>query len=531
MLKNKFGVFLSIVIFIFFVAILLYFIKLQNEKKPYYIELELNNIKEERVRIKNLPIQILSTNNETFPTLLLKLYKIKDDEKFKLLILNLNDYNLNWEQTYELRKLLKILKKKREIICYADKYSQSAYYLATACSKIYSANGSIVEIPGFYSEILFYKELLDSLNIDIYAVQFEEYKGTLEPLTQREPTKYYIEQREKILNTQYNELLNALKERGISHAESLINIGYFYIKDAIKNKLVDDIKYLDEIKKEIKYKKGNLGKLKENGNKKIVVISAEGTIIDRDLFDPVNRTTTIGKGFAEIIEKIRKDKSVVGVIIRINSPGGSSLISDIISREIKLLSKEKEVVVSMGRVCASGCYYISAYADKIFSEPLTITGSIGVIFAKFSLEDFYRKELYINPYIIKKGKHADIFSLRKLSKEEKEGMKNLVYNIYEDFLNVVSDGRKMNIDSVKKIAKGKIYLGLEAKEIGLVDSIGGFLEALNYLKNKYKDARIEFIEREMELSLDLFGVSTIFKDESFFFIEPSFLFQREIVKP
>jgi len=519
----------KLLIFIIIVVLIISFIKnFINSRKPYYIELELSSINEDFINLKDFPISPFLEQEETFPKLILKLYKIKDDSKFKLLILNLTNYNFNWEQTYELRKIINEIKKKREVICYSNSYNQKSYYLASACSKIYMANGSILEIPGIYTEILFYKELFDSLKIDIFPIQFEEYKSALEVLTRKEPSSFYKEQIEKVLNFHYNELKNVLIERGIKNPDSLINIGFFYSDDAKKLSLIDDIKYPDEFSEYKKnLRKGSLPEIKEFSNKKIAIIGAEGTITNEDYYNPFDKSRTIGKNFAKLLEKIRKDKSIKAVLIRLNSPGGSSLMSDIISREIKLLSKEKEVVISMGRVCASGCYYISAYSNKIFSEPFTITGSIGVIFAKVSTDEFYRKKLFINPYILKKGEHSDVFSSRKLSEIEKEGMRNLVYKIYEDFIKVVSEGRRMSIDSIRKLAKGKIYLGEEAYKFGIVDTIGGFLDALNYLKKKYKDVSFEFYNRELNIDLNLFSLGLI---DKFLFLEPLFLF-GDFVKP
>ncbi|MEO0144893.1 MAG: signal peptide peptidase SppA [candidate division WOR-3 bacterium] len=522
----------KLLIILIILAIPIYIIRnLVESKKPYYIELKLKDIREEPVylNLNGIPIS-MTEETETFPTLLYKLYKIKDDKNFKLLILDLTNYNFNWEQTYELRRLIKILKEKRNVICYADGYSQKAYYLATACSKIYMPNGNVIEIPGFYSEILFYKELLDSLKIKIFPIQFEEYKSALEPLINKEPSRYYKEQIEKILQFHYDELRNALIERKIENPDSLINnIAFFYTSDALKYKLIDSIKYYDEFEKLKKnLKRGELPKINNFSRKKIAILSLEGPIVISDQYNPFDKTTTIGKNAISVLQKIRKDKNVVAVLIRVNSPGGSSSISDLIAREIRLLSKDKEVVISMGRVAASGGYYISAYANKIFAEPLTITGSIGVIFAKASIDNFYKQKLFINPYIIKKGEHADIFSSRELTKEEEEGLKKFVYKVYEDFINVVSEGRKINKDSVKNIAKGKVYLGIEAKNIGLVDTIGGFLDALNYLKNKYKDADIEVYTRSFELNLNILGLNVY---DKFLFYEPLFLFNKEFIKP
>ncbi len=509
----------KLIIVIFILIIFVFFIKgIINSRKPYYIELELSNIKEEFIQLKDMPISPLD-QDEVFFTLLYKLYKIKDDEKLKLIILNLSHYNFNFEQTYELRKLIKALKQKRQVLCYADGYNQKSYYLATACSKIYMPNGSLIQIPGFYSEILFYRELIDTLKIKVYSIQFEEYKSALEPLTNKEPSKFYKEQIENIINFHYNELKNALIERGIKNPDSLINnIGYFYTTDALKYNLIDGVKYTDEFKEFKKnLRKGKLGDISSFSVKKVAIVLLEGAILDRDYYNPFDKTTTIGRNVVNLLEDIRSDKNVVAVLVRINSPGGYSLISDLIAREIKKLGKEKEVVVSMGRVAASGGYYISAYANRIFAEPFTITGSIGVIFAKVATDEFYRKKLFINPYIIKKGEHADIFASRELTKEEEEGMRNLASKIYEDFINVVSEGRKISKDSVRAIAKGRVYLGNQAKNIGLVDSVGGLLDALNYLKSKYKDAGIEIYKRRFELSLDLFRLGI---KQGFLFYEP-----------
>ncbi len=528
-MKRIFKLLIKLLVFIFFIFVLFIFIRsFVNSRKPYYIELELSSINEDFIRLKSIPFFSFSEQEEIFPTLILKLHKIKDDNRFKLLILNLTNYDFNWEQTYELKKIIKEIKKKRQVICYSNSYNQKSYYLATACSKIYMANGSILEIPGIYTEILFYKEFLDSLKIDIFPIQFEEYKSALEVLTRKEPSSFYKEQIEKILNFHYNELKNSLIERGIKNPDSLINVGFFYSDDAKKLNLIDDTKYIDEILEYKKHlRKGSLPEIKEFSNNKIAIIGVEGTITNEDYYNPFDKTRTIGENFVKLLDKIRKDKSIKAVLIRLNSPGGSSLMSDKISREIKLLSKEKEVVISMGRVCASGCYYISAYSNKIFSEPFTITGSIGVIFAKISTDEFYRKKLFINPYILKKGEHSDLFSSRKLNEIEKEGMKNLVYKVYEDFIKVVSEGRRMSVDSVKKLAKGKIYLGEEAYKFGIVDTIGGFLDALHYLKQKYKNASFEFYTREVDIDLNLFGLGLI---DKFFFFEPLFLF-GDFVKP
>jgi len=267
----------KLLIFIFVIVIFAIFIKnFINSKKPYYIELELSSINEDFINLKKFPIFPFFEQNETFSTLILKLYKIKDDEKFKLLILNLTNYNFNWEQTYELRKIIKEIKKKREVICYSDSYNQKSYYLASACSKIYMANGSIVQIPGIYTEILFYRELFDSLKIDIFPIQFEEYKTALEILTRKEPSPFYKEQIEKVLNFHYDELKKALIERKIKNPDSLINIGFFYSDDAKKLNLIDDIKYLDELSEYKKHlRKGSLPEIKEFSNNKIAVIGVE----------------------------------------------------------------------------------------------------------------------------------------------------------------------------------------------------------------------------------------------------------------
>jgi protease-4 len=517
MKKTSFIIFLLILLLLVFLTYAFY-----QSNKPYYLEIPISSMLEDEPKIR---LGFLFEKTISFPKFMYELSSIKDDKKLKGIIFDLTDYQLNWEQTEELRKLIKSLK---NTICYADSYKEKAYYLATACKRIYMPYGNIIEIPGIYSQVLYFKQLLDSLKIKFYSINFEEYKTALEPFTNKEPSKYELEQINRILDNHYNELKNALKERGIENSDSIINkIAYIYTDDAIKLKLIDGIKYLDEIENDFKtYKKRNLTFKKKLSNKKIVVIGAEGEIF-QDKYDPITKELGIGKDFARALREIRNDKNVVAVLIRANSPGGSSFVSDLIAREIRKLSKEKFVVISMGRVCASGCYYMSAYANKIFAEKLTITGSIGVIFAKISTEKFYKEKLFINPYIFKRGEHADIFSSRELTNEEYIGMKDLVRKIYDDFLKVVSNGRKIKMEKVREIAKGRVYTSLDGKEIGLIDTIGGFLEALDYLKNKYKNASVVFYNRNYNLNIGILNQVSI--NDNILFLEPILL--KEIFKP
>jgi protease-4 len=459
-------------------------------KTKHYMKIDVKNYKEDKVPYiitKNF-YEFISDLNE----------KVKD-ASIKGFILNLTDLNLNLAQIEELRELIE--QSKKEFICYADYYDYKSYYLATSCSKILINRNGIITFSGFYMKGTYYKELFDSLGIVPQFEQYEEYKSAIEPYVRNSASEYDREQRERILKIAYEKIKkDILSSRKIENLDSLFNYGIFINSDLAKKlKLVDDIVYENEFLKNYKISKEKSYISYEWENQfrpKIALVFLEGPILDQDIYNVFNKSTTIGLNAVKLFEKIRNDKSIKAVVIRLSSPGGYAFTSDLIANEIRKLSKDKLVVVSMGMVSASGGYYITAYANKIFADNLTITGSIGILGGILALDPFYKKKFHLNFDVFKIFEHSDVFSGRPLDSLELNSLKEELKYGYDRFLSVVSEGRKISIDSLRKIAKGRVWIGKDAKEIGIIDTIGGILSAINYVKSKFKDAEIVIYTRK-----------------------------------
>ncbi|MDT7880105.1 MAG: S49 family peptidase [Candidatus Hydrothermia bacterium] len=473
-------------------------------KRKFYNKIDVKSYKEDKV-------PFLSKNFYEFISDLEE--KIKNPS-IKGFILNLSNLDLNLAQIEELRNLIK--QSKKEFICYADDYDYKSYYLATACSKIFINKNGIITFSGLYMKRRYYKELFDSLGIVPQFEHYEEYKSAIEPYVRNSASEYDREQRERILKITYEKIKeDILSSRKIENLDSLFNYGIFINSDLAKKlKLVDDAVYENEFLKNYKISKEKKYISYEWENQfrpKIALVFLEGPIIDQDIYNVFDKSTTIGKNAVRLFEKIRNDKSIKAVIIRVNSPGGSAFTSDLITNEIKKLSKEKLVIVSMGRVAASGGYYISAYANKIFADNLTITGSIGILGGFLALDPFYKKKLYLNSDVFKIFEHSDVFSGRVLDSLELNSLREELKYGYDRFLSVVSEGRKISIDSVRKIAKGRVWIGKDAKEIGIIDTIGGILSAVNYAKSKYKNAEIVIYTRKFNFDYNFLPFSILFR--------------------
>ncbi|MEO0145195.1 MAG: signal peptide peptidase SppA [candidate division WOR-3 bacterium] len=491
-----------------------------NLRRKYYSKVDIYEYKEDKV--SGMPgfgfvkIDDIPKNFYEFISELKEKLKNKD---IKGIVFNLSKANLNLSQVEEIRNLLK--NSNKETICYADEYNYKTYYLASACKKIIiNPNGSISFI-GFYMKNTYYKELFDSLGIVAQFEHFEEYKSAIEPFTRNNASEYDREQRERILKVRYEKMKkDILSSRKIENFDSIFNYGVFINSETAKKlNLIDDISYENELFEKYKTSKPKNYTSYEWENQfkeKIALVFLEGPLIDKDLYNVFDKTTTIGNNVVKLLEKLNKDKSIKAVILRVNSPGGSAFTSDLIANEIKKLSKNKLVIVSMANVSASGGYYISAYANKIFANEMTITGSIGILGGHLATDGFFKKKFHINYDVFKIFEHSDAFSGRTLDSVELLILKDELKYGYEKFLSVVSEGRKIDKDSLRKIAKGRIWIGKDAKDIGLVDTIGGILDAINYAKSKFKRAEVVIYARKFDYDFNFLPIGIIlrmFKDK------------------
>jgi protease IV len=404
-----------------------------------------------------------------------------------------------WATTGEIRNaLLKFKESGKFIISYSDYVlTQQCYYLSSAADKIYINPGSIVEFKGLSSEIMFYKKALDKLGVEVQITRHGKFKGAVEPYILDKLSDENKEQITDLVNAIWENVIQAISEsRGIA-AEKLNqladNLSGNLATTALESKLVDGtiyrnvlidtLKALSGIKKDkdlnlvsmTKYSKVADPNKNISAKNRIAVIYASGDIVT----GKGNEDNIGGNRYAEIIRKERLDTTVKAIVLRVNSPGGGAMAADIIWAEMDLAAKVKPVIISMGNYAASGGYYISAPANRIYANPTTISGSIGVFGLLPNAANLLEKKLGLTTEIVKTNKNSDFPSVyRQMNAYEKEVMQSSVEKAYSDFVSRVASGRKMSFESVDSIAQGRVWSGTRANRIGLVDEIGGLNDAL-----------------------------------------------------
>ena len=420
------------------------------------------------------------------------------DDNIKGIYLKVNGNPGGFASTEELRNaLLRFRKSGKFVYAYGEVMGQGAYYLASAADKVYLNPKGGLDFTGFSTQIPFLKGTLEKLEIKPEIFYCGKFKSATEPLRETQMTEANRVQTTQFLGELYGHFLQGVgKARNIDTAALHGYANENKIEepaDALKYKLVDGLKYDDEMMAELKSKTATkqdekinfvtLGKYNSgvdlpsgSGEGRIALIYAEGDIIDGES----EKQNTIGsETYIEEIRKVREDKNVKAIVFRVNSGGGSALASEVIWRELSLAKKAKPVVVSMGDYAASGGYYISCMADSIFAEPNTLTGSIGVFGVMFNMQDFFKNKLGVTFDGVKTAQYADLGSVgRPLTEGEKRFIQNGVDSTYASFKSRVVAGRKLAPAIVDSIAQGRVWSGIEAKELGLVDRIGGVKEAL-----------------------------------------------------
>lgn len=480
---------------------------IENES---YIEIDL--AREFREKTKNLP-EILKNEDVNFYSLLKTFDSIEKDEKIKGVILKLDNLALNRGQIEELSKKIASLKSNNKIIySYMTSVDNRNYSLATKSNEIFmppvmSAN---VNITGYYTEMMYYKNLADKLGIKVNVIHVGDYKSYGEQYVKDKMSPEYKENMERLLNKVYDNFVDNISEdRRLN--KNLINerilAGDLMVSEPYQLKklgMVDELMYYEQIKefvgkkkvisldKYLQYVYDNKKSTKKN-NDKIAIIYAEGTILmgeePRNLSDQLTPNTIIAE-----LDKALKNKNIKGIVLRVNSPGGSALASAVINNKIKEVNKVKPVYVSIGGIAASGGYYISADAKKIFADKESLTGSIGVVSLIPNVKELVEK-IDINIEELKKGEYADIYSLtNEVTKDKLDKIYASNLKVYDEFLNVVSEGRDLNREYVHSIAQGKVWLGEEALELKLVDKIGGIEDTISNLAKDLNLTHYDVIE-------------------------------------
>lgn len=420
----------------------------------------------------------------------------KKDSSIKGIYIKSDDNENGFAASEELRAALSDFKKSGKfVIAFGDVISQKAYYVASVADKIYCSPQGSVDWRGLGTDLYFLKGSLEKLEIEPQIFYAGKFKSATEPLRAYEMTEPNRLQTSVYLNDLYSGILlsaaaKSKLDTGTLHA--LANTGAIQTAaDAARYKLIDGTRYDDEVKTEIirhigidsadKINFVSLGKyakavdFSKNGESKIAIIYAEGNIVDGK-----GQDGDIGSdNFRNIIRKARLDKNIKAIVFRVNSPGGSSLASEEIWREITLAKKAKPVVVSFGDVAASGGYYISCNADSIFAQPNTITGSIGVFGIIPNMKKFFNNKLGITFDGVKTGPFADFPNVsRPLNPAERLLIQNVIDSIYLTFKTRVADGRKLSLTVVDSIAQGRVWTGQRALQLGLVDRLGNINDAV-----------------------------------------------------
>jgi len=439
--------------------------------------------------------------------------KAQKDDRIKGIFLNLTDISSNFGSMAtieEIRnKLIEFKKSEKFIVAHSNiSYSQKAYYLASVADKIYLNPASMFIWAGMGGEMVFYKKALNKLGIEPQVIRHGKYKSAVEPFMLDKMSEANREQVMKYVGGLWNHMLKGISNQGnISVAklnELADNFKIHKPEDLVKTGLFDGALYVDQMQNELKKltdkkETEKLNKIaltkynkvpKENFEyikDKIAVIYATGQIGMKQSED------AIGPELANTIKKARENKNVKAVVLRVNSPGGSALISDIIWREIVLTQKVKPVIASMGNVAASGGYYISCAADTIVASPNTITGSIGIFGLFFSGEDLIKNKLGLSTDEFGTNKHTNFgggnplpipLTSRKFNKFEKQVLQSFIEDGYKSFVGKVSEGRNMTFEEIDKIGQGRVWTGEDAKELGLVDVLGGLETAIRIAKEK-----------------------------------------------
>lgn len=424
----------------------------------------------------------------------------KDDPDIKGIYLNASIVMLGKASSATLRNALLDFKSSGKfIVAYAHYYTQGAYYLASVADSVLMSPQGVVDFRGYSSTITYYKGLLDKLDVQMRIFYCGKYKSATEPFRADKMSDENRLQIREYLTPLYNiYITDVAKSRNIPETElRMIADRYdgFSAEKAKQSRLIDRFAYEDEVFSMIKTRIGLGEKEKLNrvgiedyfdarGKKsnlsvkdKIAVVYAEGEIHDGDKGEP---GTILDGKYVKMLRKIRKDPSIKAIVLRVNSPGGSSLASDNILRELDLCKQAgKPIVVSMGDVAASGGYYIACHADSIFAEPATITGSIGVFGMIPILEKTMRNKLGITFDTVRTQKFAAFGSaMYDFSPEESKLIQDRVDWIYLDFIGKVAVGRHKTPEQVHEIAQGRVWSAAKAKEIGLVDDLGGLDRAL-----------------------------------------------------
>ena len=499
------GIFLSTLLFFFFLILI---ISASSSEKPVEVKdntilyIKLNDRIVERT-VDNpfdfLPTGLPMVRETGLNDILDCIKKAKKDDQIAGIYLEMVSLAAGYGSTEEIRNALLDFKESGKfIMAFGDSYTQKAYYLATVADSLYLNPSGDLLLLGLGTEIMFYKGALDKLGIEAQVIRRGDYKSFGEPFTNDRMSTENRTQTMQWIGSLWDHLLKGISDQRDVPVETLNRYAEeFTIRSgegALENKLVDGLKYKDEIIDELKaltgtpekkdlnsisikrYKKVHVKKdYKGYTREKVAVIYAHGDV----LMGNTGEGTIGSERISRAVRKARRDSTIKAIVLRVNSGGGGALASEIIYREVLLASQTKPLVASIGDVAASGGYMILAPADTVLASPNSITGSIGVFAMLPNVQSFFNNKLGINVDVAKTNRHADLGTpFRPLSPDERDIIYSMVDRTYESFLTGVSAGRDMPKEEVNAIGGGRVWSGTDALGNGLIDMYGGLDDAI-----------------------------------------------------
>jgi len=445
------------------------------------------------------PITFTFTSRPGLNEILGNIRKAEKDDKIKGILIENGLMAPGWATSDEIRNaLIKFRQSGKFVIAWSDYVlNQEGYFLSTAADKIYLNPGTMIEFKGLSGEVMFYKKALEKIGVEVQVIRHGKFKGAVEPFMLDKLSPENKEQIKDYVGSVWAYAISSISTSRNIPEEKLMKIADDLSatnpEGALSGKLIDGILYRDALIDTLKTLSGvkltdkiqlvSMSKYsrifdpsrKYSIRNRIAVIFAEGDIVN----GKATGNSIGGDGYADIIREQRKDTSIKAIVLRVNSPGGSAAASDNMWRELELAAKVKPVVVSMGNYAASGGYYISAPATKIYASPVTISGSIGVFGMLPNAGKLLHEKLGISTETVSTNAHSDFPSIfRQLNPFERDVMQKSIEKTYGEFVNRVSIGRKMTESSVDSIGQGRVWTGRSALKLGLIDEIGGLQDAI-----------------------------------------------------
>ena len=461
------------------------------------------------------------------------LRKAKVDRRISSVVIRPTSAAALWGKVQEVRDAIVDFRRSgKPIVAYLEYGGEQQFYLASACDKVFLMPTASLDLTGVASYELFLRGTLDKIGAYPDTLHIGQYKTASNTFTEHTFTPAHREMAESLNADLYEQLIRGLasgRHKSEQEIRTLVDHGPFLPEDAVRAGLVDDVAYEDELDDKVQLSKGSVKFVSEreyrqvapaslglNRGPRIAVIYGIGIIASGESnYDSPSGQVLGADTMVDYLRKARADASIKAIVLRIDSPGGSAIASDVIWREVSLTRNTKPVIASMSDVAASGGYYIAMPAHAIVAEPATLTGSIGVVMLKFVIDGTLKK-LGLNMEGVKNGRYADLYSpVRAFSPEERAKIQEHMQATYDTFVEKAAAGRNTTPERIDAVAQGRVWTGAQAKQIGLVDELGGLERALALAKQRAKlapDSEVEIVvypgrKSFYDLVKDPFGAS------------------------